>query len=157
MDAQCGASCHVSAVLELLPSRWIASTPRSLRFRVPFADKRNTGVRARDRRAGRNGSREESRPDWEKSEAPPADLGFVCVVLASFPLFHFGYSAQRASVRADFNEAVDFAIHNPSAQIPPRLLPVIRAVLPDFDDNETFAFLKKGRDERALQKEFEGT
>jgi membrane associated rhomboid family serine protease len=59
-------------------------------------------------------------------------------------------------VRADFTEAVDFAIRNPTVQIPPRLLPAIRAVLPNFDSNEIFAFLKKGRDENALQKEFEG-
>ncbi len=97
------------------------------------------------------------RPDWEKiGKLPLLSLGFVCVLLASFPVFHFGYSAQRASVRADFQEAVDFAIRNPTVQIPPRLLPAIRAVLPNFDSNEIFAFLKKGRDKSALQKEFEG-
>ncbi len=97
------------------------------------------------------------RPDWAKiGKLPLLSLGFACVLLASFPVFHFGYSALRASVRADFKEAVDFAIRNPTVQVPPRLLPVIRAVLPSFDGNEIFAFLKKGRDENALQNEFEG-
>jgi len=97
------------------------------------------------------------RPDWEKiGKLPLLSLGLVCVLLASFPVFHFGHLAQRASVQADFKEAVDFAIRNPTVQIPPRLLPAIRAVLPNFDSNEIFAFLKKGRDESALQKEFEG-
>lgn len=97
------------------------------------------------------------RPDWEKiGKLPLLSLGLVCVLLASFPVFYFGHSAQRASVRADFKEAVDFAIRNPTVQIPPRLLPVIRAVLPNFDSNEIFAFLQKGRDASALQKEFEG-
>jgi membrane associated rhomboid family serine protease len=97
------------------------------------------------------------RPDWEKiAKLPLLSLGLVCVLLASFPVFHVGYSALRANVRADFEEVVDFAIRNPTVQIPPRLLPVIRAVLPNFDGNETFAFLKKSRDESAQQKEFEG-
>ena len=97
------------------------------------------------------------RPDWEKiGKLPLLSLGLACVLLASFPVVHLGYSALRASVRADFKEAVDFAIRNPTVQIPPRLLPVIRAVLPNFDSNETFAFLNKGRGESARQKEFEG-
>jgi membrane associated rhomboid family serine protease len=97
------------------------------------------------------------RPGWEKiGKLPLLSLGLVCVLLASFPVFHIGYSALRASVQADFKEAVGFAIRNPTVQIPPRLLPVIQAVLPNFDSNETFAFLKKSRDENARQKEFEG-
>jgi membrane associated rhomboid family serine protease len=96
------------------------------------------------------------RPDWEKiGRLPLVSLGLACVLLASFPVFHFGYSALRASVRADFGEAVGFAIRNPAVQIPPRLLPAVRAVLPDFDSNETFAFLKKSGAESARQKEFE--
>ena len=97
------------------------------------------------------------RTDWEKiGKLPLLSLGLACVLLASFPVLHFGYSTLRTSVRTDFDAAVDFAIRNPSVQIPPRLLPVIRAVLPDFDSNETFAFLNKSRGENARQKEFEG-
>ena len=97
------------------------------------------------------------RPDWEKiGKLPLLSLGLVCVLLASFPVLHLGYSALQSSVQADFKEAVGFAIRNPAVQIPPRLLPVIRVVLPNFDSNETFAFLKKSGDEKVRQKEFEG-
>jgi membrane associated rhomboid family serine protease len=97
------------------------------------------------------------RPDWEEiGKLPLVSLGLVCILLVSFPVFHFGFSGQRESVQADFKEAVDFAIHNPTVQIPPRLLPAIRAVLPNFESNEIFSFLKKGRDESALQQEFGG-
>ncbi len=96
------------------------------------------------------------KPDWEKiGKLPLLSLGLVCVLLLSFPVFHFGYSSLRASVRADFDEAVGFAIRNPSVQIPPRLLPVVRAVLPNFDSNETFAFLNKSRGESARQQDFD--
>ena len=96
------------------------------------------------------------RPDWETIEKLPLlSLGLVCVLLASFPVFDVGYSALRDSVRAEFDDAVGFAIRNPSVQIPPRLLPVIRAVLPNFDSNETFAFLNKSRDESVRQQEFD--
>jgi len=90
------------------------------------------------------------RPDWEKiGRLPLVSLGLVCVLLAAFPVLHFGYSSLRANVQADFKEAVGFAIRNPTVPIPPRLLPVIRAVLPNFDSNETFAFLKKSGDEKS--------
>ena len=94
------------------------------------------------------------RPDWEKiGQLPLLSLGLVCILLASFPVLHFGYSSLRASVQADFKEAVGFAIRNPTVQIPPRLLPVIREILPNFDSNETFAFLKKSGDEKAAKKD----
>jgi membrane associated rhomboid family serine protease len=97
------------------------------------------------------------RPDWEKiGKLPLLSLGLVCVLLASFPVFHLGYSSLRENVQADFKEVVGFAIRNPTVQIPPRLLPVIQEVLPNFDANQTFAFLKKSGDEKARQKEFEG-
>ncbi|MBW2540717.1 MAG: rhomboid family intramembrane serine protease [Deltaproteobacteria bacterium] len=96
------------------------------------------------------------RPDWEKiGKLPLLSLGLACVLLLSFPAIQIGYSSLQASVQADIKEAVGFAIRNPTVQIPPRLLPVIRAVLPNFDSNETFAFLKKSGDDEARQQEFD--
>ncbi len=80
-------------------------------------------------------------PDGAKS------LPLVCLVVVSLWLLitavvglGFASRAERAEER--MREAVDYAIENPVVKVPPRLLPAVRAVMPSFESNEMFAFLR---------------
>ena len=79
---------------------------------------------------------------------PLVSVGVVLVLLLVFLVVEFGYASQRDEVNEQLREVVYSAINNPMVQIDPRLLPVIRGVLPDFESNELFDFLKNGRGKR---------
>lgn len=75
---------------------------------------------------------------------PALSLGLALVLLLSFPVVELGFASRLSAIHDELRAAVDFAIRNPMVQIEPRLLPVIRGVLPSFDSNEIFDFLKRG-------------
>jgi membrane associated rhomboid family serine protease len=47
------------------------------------------------------------------------------------------------TVEGDLQAAVEFAIRNPVVEVDARLLPAVRAVMPEFESNEMFAFLRR--------------
>ena len=87
------------------------------------------------------------------SRLPLVSLGLALVMLLVFPIVHFAFAEDLAAVRTDLRAAVDFAIRNPTIRIDPRLLPIVRDILPDFESNEIFAFLKRGNEKEEAQEE----
>jgi len=83
---------------------------------------------------------------WRRvRDLPIVSLGLAAIFLVTFLVIQVGYSARLGVARLEVSEAVEYAIENPVVDVPERLLPAIRAVLPTFDSNEMFSFLKKGR------------
>jgi membrane associated rhomboid family serine protease len=81
---------------------------------------------------------------WRRvRELPFVSLGLAALVLVTFLVIQAGYSARLDMAHLEVSEAVGYAIENPVVEIPERLLPAIRAVLPTFESNEMFSFLKQ--------------
>jgi membrane associated rhomboid family serine protease len=80
-------------------------------------------------------------------------VALLWVVVGAAVTLGFGSRAQEAKERV--GEAVSYAIANPVVQLPLRLVPAVRAALPTFDSNETFAFLRSGGKGEARQREFD--
>ena len=76
---------------------------------------------------------------------PLVSTGLVLALLVSFLVIRVAFSARFEAADTELSRAVEFAIQNPMVEIDPRLLPAIRAVMPTFESNETFAFLKEGK------------
>jgi membrane associated rhomboid family serine protease len=91
-------------------------------------------------------------PDWLElppwvSRLPAVSLGLVVAWLLVSLIVQVGFASQRQSVERNLREAVSFVIQNPVVEIDERLLPAVRAVMPSFESNEMFAFLRKKRPE----------
>jgi membrane associated rhomboid family serine protease len=92
--------------------------------------------------------------DWSlELPAPPAwvlrlplvSVGIAVVWLVSLLVIELGFSGARREADAHLLAAARFAIEHPEVEVDPRLLPVTHAVLPGFESNEMFAFLRTGR------------
>jgi membrane associated rhomboid family serine protease len=83
-------------------------------------------------------------PPWMR-RLPALSLGLVVVWLLVNLIVQVGFASHRQSVERGLREAVSFVIHNPVVEVDERLLPAVRAVMPNFDSNEMFAFLRKGQ------------
>jgi membrane associated rhomboid family serine protease len=102
-------------------------------------------------------------PDWLAlpawlSRLPAVSLGLVVLCLLVNLIVQVGFASERRNVERQLREAVSFVIHNPVVEIDARLLPAVRAVMPTFESNEMFAFLRKKRprsDETTPQERFE--
>jgi membrane associated rhomboid family serine protease len=91
-------------------------------------------------------------PDWLAlppwvSRLPAVSLGLVVVWLMVSLIVQLGFASQRQIVERKLREAVSFVIHNPVVEVDARLVPAVRAVMPSFESNEMFAFLRKKRPE----------
>jgi hypothetical protein len=91
-------------------------------------------------------------PDWLAlpawvSRLPLLSLGLVVVWLVVNVIVQVGFASHRQSVERKLREAVNFAIQNPVVEVDARLIPAVRAVMPSFESNEMFAFLRKKRPE----------
>jgi len=91
-------------------------------------------------------------PDWLAlpawlSRIPVLSLGLVVVWLVVNLIVQVGFASHGRDVEDNLREAVSFAIHNPVVEVDARLLPAVRAVMPSFESNEMFAFLRKKRPE----------
>lgn len=80
-------------------------------------------------------------PDW-LTRLPAVSVGIAVVWLVSALVVQVGFAQHRERVEDEVHAAVRFAINNPVVRIQPRLLPAVRAVMPGFDSNEMFAFLR---------------
>jgi membrane associated rhomboid family serine protease len=102
-------------------------------------------------------------PDWLAlpawlSRIPVLSLGLVGVWLVVSLIVQVGFASHDRNVEEKLREAVIFAIHNPVVEVDARLIPAVRAVMPSFESNEMFAFLRKKRpegDEATPQERFE--
>jgi membrane associated rhomboid family serine protease len=83
-------------------------------------------------------------------------LGLVALWLAVGLSMEIGFAAHADRGAAQMRGAVHYALDHPAVRVPPRLLPAIRAVMPAFESNEMFAFLRKANGgEGTRQEEFE--
>ena len=80
-----------------------------------------------------------------RSEAPfPfVSVGLAAVLLLGFLATEIGFRAERREVHLAAKEAVEHAVSNPVVEVGPRMMPIVRAVVPGFDANETFDFLRR--------------
>jgi len=95
-------------------------------------------------------------PEWLDG-VPVLSIGLAVVWLVAGLVVQLTYTSHLQKAERELQAAVTFAIHNPAVVVGPRLLPVLRTVLPDFDGNEVFSFLRNkptGRDEPTLQRDF---
>jgi membrane associated rhomboid family serine protease len=95
-------------------------------------------------------------PEWLDG-VPVLSIGLAVVWLVAGLVVQLAYTSQLHKAERELQAAVSFAIHNPEVVVGPRLLPVLRTVIPDFDGNEVFSFLRKkptGGEEPALQRDF---
>jgi membrane associated rhomboid family serine protease len=86
---------------------------------------------------------------------PLVTLGLAAVLALAFVVVELGFASHRAAAWSEVAEAVDFAIENPGAQVPERLVPAVAGVLPGFDGNRTFAFLGRGKGAEAKQAQLD--
>jgi membrane associated rhomboid family serine protease len=85
--------------------------------------------------------------EWMR-RLPAVSVGLVVVWIVASAVLQLGYASQLRSAREELGEAVGYAIQNPVVAVDPRMFPVVRAVMPGFDSNEVFAFLRHGRSGR---------
>ncbi|MDJ0850124.1 MAG: rhomboid family intramembrane serine protease [Myxococcota bacterium] len=86
-------------------------------------------------------------------------LPLVCLTVSAVWLLvaavvGLGFGSQASLAEQRVRAAVDYAIQNPVVEVPPRLVPAVRAVMPSFDSNEMFAFLRDA-DNAGTQAEFD--
>ncbi len=93
-------------------------------------------------------------PDW-----PLVSLGLAVPLALVLLVVQLGYAHRLEAAHAEVAAVVDFAIHHPAVQVPTRLVPAVQALVPSFDGNETFAFLRQAGARRAQhqseQQEFD--
>lgn len=89
-------------------------------------------------------------------EGPALTLG-LCGLLALVLLgVQLGWAGSLRLAQSELAAVVDFAIHHPAVEVDPRLVPAVQAVVPSFDGNATFAFLREtGRPSRSLLEDQE--
>ena len=80
-------------------------------------------------------------PDW-LVRLPLVSLGVAALWLLLCLVVEVGYAGHRRTVEADVDAAVRFALDQPAVAIAPRLLPAVRSVMPGFESNEMFDFLR---------------
>ncbi len=85
-------------------------------------------------------------PAW-LDRLPVLSLGLVVVWLVLNLIVQVGFASHGRDLESKLREAVSFVIHNPAVEVDTRLLPAVRAVMPSFESNEMFAFLRKKRPE----------
>jgi membrane associated rhomboid family serine protease len=86
------------------------------------------------------------RRDSSQAPFPYLSVGLAAVLLLVFLVIQLGFQAERRALDLAAQEAVEYAIHNPVVEVGPRVMPIVRAVVPGFDGNETFEVLRrKGR------------
>jgi membrane associated rhomboid family serine protease len=83
-------------------------------------------------------------PAW-LTRLPLVSVGIAVVWLLSLLTIELGFSGARREAEGRLLTAARFAIEHPEVDVDPRLLPVTHAVLPGFESNEMFAFLRSGR------------
>jgi membrane associated rhomboid family serine protease len=83
-------------------------------------------------------------PEWMR-RLPAVSVGLVVVWIVASVVLQLGYASQLRSAKEELGEAVGYAIQNPVVAVDPRMFPVVRSVMPGFDSNEVFAFLRHGR------------
>jgi membrane associated rhomboid family serine protease len=96
-------------------------------------------------------------PAW-LGRLPAVSLALALLWLLTTAAVEVGFAEHGRRVEAEVDAAVRFAIQNPAVAIHTRLLPAVRAVMPGFESNEMFAFLRKasgGGDGPTLQEQFD--
>ena len=96
------------------------------------------------------------RPKWLDG-VPVLSLGLAVVWLVAGLAVQLAYTSHLHKAERELQAAVGFAIQNPVVVVGPRLLPVLQTVIPGFDGNEVFSFLRKqptGGEEPTLQRDF---
>jgi membrane associated rhomboid family serine protease len=83
-------------------------------------------------------------PEW-LNRIPALSLGLVVVWLLVTLIVQIGFASRSENAERTVHEAVSFAIRNPVVEVDPRLIPAVQAVMPSFESNEMFAFLRKKR------------
>jgi membrane associated rhomboid family serine protease len=95
-------------------------------------------------------------PNWLDG-VPVLSIGLAVVWLVAGLAVQLAYTSHLHKAERELQAAVSFAIHNPAVVVGPRLLPVLRTVIPGFDGNEVFSFLRKqptGGEKPTLQRDF---
>jgi membrane associated rhomboid family serine protease len=143
-----------------------SAAAESVAGRPPFDSTRGRSIRRIVRRAPRSRVLPAWLADWSvELPAPPAwlaglplvSVGIAAVWLLSLLAIELGFSGARREAEGRLLAAARFAIEHPEVEIDPRLLPVAHAVLPGFESNEMFAFLRAGRGtDRSSQQRFDG-
>ncbi len=97
------------------------------------------------------------RVDKGRSQAPfPfVSVGLATVLLLSFVTIEIGFRAERRALQLAALETVEHAVQNPVVEVGPRMMPIVRAVVPGFDANETFDFLRRKGKRPAEQVRFD--
>ena len=97
-----------------------------------------------------------SLPQWLDG-LPVVSVGLAALWLTLGLALEVGFAGQAGRGATQMRAAVQYALDNPAVQVPPRLLPAIRAVMPGFESNEMFAFLRDaGEGASGRQMEFDG-
>jgi membrane associated rhomboid family serine protease len=81
-------------------------------------------------------------PTWLRG-LPVLSVGLAALWLLVGLAVEVGYSARAERGALEMRGAVQYALDHPAVKVPPRLLPPIRALMPGFESNEMFAFLRK--------------
>ena len=95
------------------------------------------------------------RSDRSHTPFPFVSDGLAAVLLLAFATSQIGFRAGRRALHLAAQEAVEYAVQNPVVEVGPRMMPIVRAVVPGFDANETFDFLRRKGTGPAEQERFD--
>lgn len=83
-------------------------------------------------------------PPWMRG-LPALSVGLAALWLLVGLAVEIGYAARAEDAALEIRSAVQYALDHPAVKVPQRLLAPIRAVMPGFESNEMFAFLRKAQ------------
>ncbi len=86
---------------------------------------------------------------------PFVSVGLAAVLLLSFVALEIGFWAERRDLHLAAREAIEHAVQNAVVEVGPRMLPIVRALVPGFAAQETFDFLRRKGTGSAEQARFD--
>jgi membrane associated rhomboid family serine protease len=78
-------------------------------------------------------------------KVPLVSLALAIVWIVCQGVVEIGYSGRLERARAELGHSVEYFVEHPMLRIEPRMIPVLRNVMPGFEGNEVFSFLSKGQ------------
>jgi membrane associated rhomboid family serine protease len=81
-------------------------------------------------------------PEW-LGALPALSLGLAGVWLLVALVVGLGYASHLQRARDELHTAASYAIHDPVVRVSPQFLPVVRGVMPSFENEDVLGFLRK--------------
>jgi membrane associated rhomboid family serine protease len=81
-------------------------------------------------------------PEWLKA-LPVLSMGLAAVWVAVALVVGLGYASHLQRARDELHVAASYAIHDPVVRVKPHFLPVVRGVMPSFENDDLLGFLRE--------------